>query len=106
VEEALIRILREPKNALTKQYTRLLALEDVKLSIDDAALTAIAQKAIKRGTGARGLRAIMEEVLRDIMFELPGRDDVVEVRVTEASVNNRATPPLLEIAPRKKRKEA
>jgi ATP-dependent Clp protease ATP-binding subunit ClpX len=104
-EEALVRILREPKNALTKQYTRLLGLEDVRFAIDDAALRAIAQKAIKRGTGARGLRAILEEILRDTMFDLPSRDDVVEVRVTESCVTN-ATQPLLEIAPRKQRKEA
>ena len=104
-EDALVRILREPKNALTKQYTRLLGLEDVRFAIDDAALKAIAQKAIKRGTGARGLRAILEEILRDTMFDLPSRDDVVEVRVTESCVTN-ATQPLLEIAPRKQRKEA
>jgi ATP-dependent Clp protease ATP-binding subunit ClpX len=104
-EEALVRILREPKNALVKQYTRLFALEDVRLVLEDAALHAIAQKALKRGTGARGLRAILEEILRDIMFELPGREDVVEVRVTEQCVTAGA-PPMLEIAPRKQRKEA
>jgi ATP-dependent Clp protease ATP-binding subunit ClpX len=104
-EDALVRILREPKNALTKQYSRLLGLEDVRFTIDDAALRAVAQKAIKRGTGARGLRAILEEILRDTMFDLPSRDDVVEVHVTESCVTN-GTPPLLEIAPRKQRKEA
>jgi ATP-dependent Clp protease ATP-binding subunit ClpX len=104
-EESLVRILKEPKNALTKQYTRLLALEDTRLTIEESALRAIAQKAIKRGTGARGLRAILEEVLRDIMFDLPSRDDIVEVRVTEGCITN-GTPPLLEIAPRKQRKEA
>src|SRR6185436_13705526 len=104
-EEALVRILREPKNALIKQYTRLLELENVRFTIDDAALKAIAQKAIKRGTGARGLRAILEDILRNTMFELPSRDDVVEVHITESSVTN-GTPPLLEIAPRKQRKEA
>jgi ATP-dependent Clp protease ATP-binding subunit ClpX len=104
-EESLVRILKEPKNALLKQYTRLLSLEDTKLTFDDAALRAIAQKAIKRGTGARGLRAILEEILRDVMFDLPGRDDVVEVRVTEACVTSGA-PPMLEIAARKQRKEA
>ena len=104
-EEALVRILREPKNALVKQYGRLFGLEDVRFAIDDGALKAIAHKAIKRGTGARGLRAILEEILRDVMFELPSRDDVVEVRVTEACVTNK-TPPMLEIAPRKQRKEA
>jgi ATP-dependent Clp protease ATP-binding subunit ClpX len=104
-EDALVRILKEPKNALLKQYQRLFSLEDTRLTFDEAALKAIAQKAIKRGTGARGLRAILEEILRDVMFELPGREDVVEVRVTEACITNGA-PPMLEIAPRKQRKEA
>jgi ATP-dependent Clp protease ATP-binding subunit ClpX len=104
-EDALVRILREPKNALVKQYARLFGLEDVRFAIDDAALNAIAKKAIKRGTGARGLRAILEEILRDVMFDLPSRQDVVEVRVTESSVTNK-TPPLLELAPHKQRKEA
>src|SRR2546428_699852 len=70
-EDALIRILIEPKNALTKQYQKLFELEDVRLTIEKDALKAIAQKAIKRGTCARGLRAILEEMMTDIMFELP-----------------------------------
>ena len=104
-EEALVRILREPKNALTKQYAKLFDLEEVKLSFDDAALRAIALKAIKRGTGARGLRAIVEELLTEVMFDLPSRDDVVEVKVAEATVTN-GTAPLLEIAPKRRKKEA
>ena len=104
-EDALVRILKEPKNALTKQYTKLFDLEEVKLAFDEGALRAIAQKALKRGTGARGLRAIVEELLTDIMFDLPGRDDVVEVRVVESTVVN-ATPPLLEINPKRQKKEA
>ena len=83
-EDALVRILKEPKNALTKQYTKLFELEDVKLTFEETALRAIAKKALKRGTGARGLRAILEELLTDIMFDLPSRDDVVEVKVTES----------------------
>src|SRR5688572_28734820 len=105
-EEALVRILKEPKNALTKQYKKLFELEEVELTFDEAALRAVAQKALKRGTGARGLRAIVEEILTDVMFDLPTRDDVVEVKVTEASVNNPGTPPLLEISPQRKKKEA
>ena len=70
-EEALVRILKEPKNALTKQYTKLFELEEVKLTFEESALRAIAQKALKRGTGARGLRAILEEILTDVMFDLP-----------------------------------
>ena len=105
-EGSLVRILKEPKNALTKQYKKLFELEEVQLTFDEAALRAVAQKALKRGTGARGLRAIVEEILTDVMFDLPTREDVVEVKVTEASVNNQGTPPLLEISPQRKKKEA
>ncbi len=104
-EEALVRILKEPKNALTKQYAKLFGLEDVKITFDEAALVAIAGKALKRGTGARGLRAILEEVLMEVMFDLPGRDDVVEVKVTESCIAN-GTQPLLEISPVRRKKEA
>ncbi len=104
-EDTLVRILKEPKNALTKQYTRLFALEDVKISFDEKALAAIAQRALKRGTGARGLRAILEESLMEIMFEIPARDDIIEVRVTESCITN-GTPPLLELSPLKRKKEA
>ncbi|MGH7604558.1 MAG: ATP-dependent Clp protease ATP-binding subunit ClpX [Gemmatimonadaceae bacterium] len=104
-EDALVRILKEPKNALTKQYAKLFGLEDVKITFDEGALTAIATKALKRGTGARGLRAILEEVLMEVMFDLPGRDDVVEVKVTESCITN-GTQPLLEISPMRRKKEA
>ncbi len=104
-EDALVRILKEPKNALTKQYTKLFELEEVKLTFDEPGLLAIAQKALKRGTGARGLRAILEEILTDVMFDLPTREDVEEVRITETSVVH-GTPPLLEISPQRKKKEA
>jgi ATP-dependent Clp protease ATP-binding subunit ClpX len=104
-EESLVRILKEPKNALTKQYQRLFALEDVKITFEESALTAIATKALKRGTGARGLRAILEESLMDIMFDIPARDDVVEVRVTASCITNN-TPPLLELSPARRKKEA
>ena len=105
-ETALVRILKEPKNALTKQYRKLFELEEVQLTFDEPALRAVAQKALRRGTGARGLRAIVEEILTEVMFDLPTRDDVVEVKVTEASVNNSGTPPLLELSPQRKKKEA
>ncbi len=104
-EESLVRILQEPKNALTKQYTKLFGLEEVKLTFESSALRAIAQKALKRGTGARGLRAILEELLTDVMFDLPTREDVVEVKITEPSVLS-GTAPLLELAPTKRKKEA
>src|SRR5947209_5035289 len=104
-EESLVRILKEPKNALTKQYAKLFELEEVKLTFEESALKAISQKALKRGTGARGLRAILEEILTDVMFDLPTREDVEEVKVTESAVLN-GTAPLLEITPHRKKKEA
>jgi ATP-dependent Clp protease ATP-binding subunit ClpX len=104
-EESLVRILKEPKNALTKQYAKLFGLEDVKITFEEGALVAIASKALKRGTGARGLRAILEEVLMEVMFDLPGREDVVEVKVTESCITN-GTQPLLEISPMRRKKEA
>src|SRR2546422_640968 len=91
-EDALMRILVEPKNALTKQYQKLFELEDVRLSIEKDALKAIAQKALKRGTGARGLRAILEEMMTDIMFDLPSRDDVREVAITAECVTDGRQP--------------
>jgi ATP-dependent Clp protease ATP-binding subunit ClpX len=104
-EDALVRILKEPKNALTKQYAKLFSLEDVKLTFEESALRAVAQKALKRGTGARGLRAILEELLTEVMFDLPGREDVTEVKITESSVT-KGTAPLLEISPQRRKKEA
>jgi ATP-dependent Clp protease ATP-binding subunit ClpX len=104
-EEALVRILKEPKNALTKQYQKLFELETVRITFEESALRAVAQKALKRGTGARGLRAILEEVLLNVMFDLPSRDDVVEVKVTESCIVN-GSPPMLEIAPKRQKKEA
>ncbi len=102
-EDALIRILIEPKNALTKQYQKLFELEDVRLTVEKEALKAIAQKAIKRGTGARGLRAILEEMMTDIMFELPSRDDVREVAVTAECVSEGR--PLLLVTERVRQKK-
>jgi ATP-dependent Clp protease ATP-binding subunit ClpX len=104
-EDSLVRILKEPKNALTKQYAKLFELEEVKLTFEDSALRAISQKALKRGTGARGLRAILEELLTEVMFDLPTREDVEEVKLTESAVVN-GTAPLLEISPQRKKKEA
>jgi ATP-dependent Clp protease ATP-binding subunit ClpX len=104
-EEALVRILKEPKNALVKQYAKLFDLESVKITFEESALRAVAQKALKRGTGARGLRAILEESLLDVMFDLPTREDVVEVKVTEGCITHGA-PPLIELAPKRVKKEA
>ena len=91
-EAALVTILTEPKNALVKQYQRLFEIEGVKLTFSGDALIAIAKRAIKRKTGARGLRSIMEDILLDTMFELPGMNDVSEVVVNDEAVNNGAKP--------------
>jgi len=104
-EESLIKILLEPKNALTKQYKKLFELEQVGLTFDPEALKAVAQGAMKRGTGARGLRAILEESMTDIMFELPSRDDVREVVLTRECVTE-GRPPLLVTERARKKKEA
>ncbi len=91
-EDALVTILSQPKNALVKQYQRLFELEDAKLSFTEDALKAIAIRAIDRKTGARGLRSIMEDILLDTMFELPGMENVTEVVVGEDAVNREAEP--------------
>ncbi|WP_105243229.1 ATP-dependent Clp protease ATP-binding subunit ClpX [Streptococcus suis] len=95
--EDLVRILTEPKNALVKQYQTLLSYDDVELEFDEDALLAIAEKAIERKTGARGLRSIIEETMLDVMFEVPGQDNVKRVRVTKAAVDGKEKP-LLETA--------
>ncbi|MFY9612537.1 MAG: ATP-dependent Clp protease ATP-binding subunit ClpX, partial [Tissierellaceae bacterium] len=94
-EEALVRILTEPRNALEKQYKELFAMENVDLEFDEEALRAIAKKAIERKTGARGLRSIIEETMLDIMFELPSRDDVEKCLITKETVLNNAEPTLV-----------
>ena len=96
--EALINILTEPKNALVRQYRRLFELDGVDLEFSDDALEAIADQAILRGTGARGLRAIMEEVLQSVMYEVPSRDDVATVVITKEVVLEHVNPT---IVPRK-----
>lgn len=93
--DALIQILSTPKNALVKQYQKMFQIDGVELVFDDAALDAIAEQALERGTGARGLRAIMEEVLLPVMFDLPSREDVASVVVTEDVVLNGAEPTMI-----------
>ena len=93
-EDALVRILTEPKNALVRQYTKLMRMDGVELEFTDEALRAIAQQAIERKSGARGLRAIIEGILLDIMFELPVRDDVKKCIVTEETVRKHKEPEL------------
>ena len=90
----LVRILTEPRNALVKQYQTLLSYDGVELEFDQDALEAIASKAIERKTGARGLRSIIEEVMMDVMFEIPSQEDVTKVRITKEAVDGTAAPVL------------
>jgi ATP-dependent Clp protease ATP-binding subunit ClpX len=105
-EDALVTILSKPKNALVKQYQRLFELEGAKLTFTDDALVAIAKRAIERKTGARGLRSIMEDILLDTMFELPGMDTVTEVVVNEEAVGPDAQPLMIHDDTKKKAKPA
>lgn len=106
-EEALYRIMTEPKNALLKQYQALFHLDEVDLEFDDEAIRLIAQKAIERKTGARGLRGILEEIMLDVMFEIPSRGDVKKVRITEENVKEKTFPTLmLEQKSKKSKKES
>jgi ATP-dependent Clp protease ATP-binding subunit ClpX len=93
--DALIQILSTPKNALVKQYQKMFQIDGVELVFDDTALDAIAEQALERGTGARGLRAIMEEVLLPVMFDLPSREDVASVVITEDVVLKGAEPTMI-----------
>lgn len=93
--DALVQILVEPKNALSKQYQKFFEMEDVELEFTDGALEAIADQALLRGTGARGLRAILEEVLLEVMYDLPSRTDVGKVIIDEAAVVERVNPTLV-----------
>ena len=104
-QDSLVRILQEPKNALVKQYKRIFDLDGVGLTFDPAALWEIAHQSVELGTGARGLRAVLERILRDVMFELPSRTDVREVVVTPECAAGKM-PPLLVLRPEARRKEA
>ena len=94
-EDMLVQILKEPRNAIIKQYTRLLELDEVKLTFDDGALHAIARAAMEKDTGARALRAIIEEFMLDIMYEIPKDDSIGEVVITEEYVEHRGGPRIL-----------
>jgi len=91
-ESALINILTEPKNALAKQYKRLLEMDGVSLKFTDGALKAIAQEAVRRKTGARGLRAILESSMLDVMYDIPSRKTAKEVVINEEVILNKETP--------------
>ena len=91
-EAQLIRVMTEPKNALTKQFAKLLEMDGVKLHFTDGALTELAKAAIKRGTGARGLRSLMEKMMLDTMYEIPDSNDIASVKITDKVVLGQATP--------------
>ena len=91
-KEMLIQILKEPKNAILKQYQKLLELDEVKLEFDDSALEAIAEKAMEKDTGARALRAIIEEFMLDIMYEIPKDDNIGQVTITGAYIEGTGGP--------------
>jgi ATP-dependent Clp protease ATP-binding subunit ClpX len=105
--ESLVRILTEPKNAITKQYARFMEMEGVKLDFTEDALKAIAQSALARGTGARGLRAVIEEAMLEVMYDIPSRSDVIGCTISKECILNGA-PPLLTFRGEreKRRKEA
>ncbi|MGQ0483634.1 MAG: ATP-dependent Clp protease ATP-binding subunit ClpX [Pseudonocardia sp.] len=105
-KDALVQILTEPRNALVKQYRKLFEMDGVELEFNDDALDAVADQAILRGTGARGLRAIMEEVLLPVMYDIPSRDDVAKVQVTGKTVRENVNPTIVPRQPaRRERRE-
>ena len=94
-EHALVRILTEPRNALVKQYQKLFEMEEVLLKFTEGALASIALEAVSRKTGARGLRAIMEEIMLDVMYDLPSRDNIRECIISEEVVDRKKDPILV-----------
>lgn len=104
-EEALVRILTEPKNALTKQYEKLFDLDGVSLEFQEGALRAVAKEALKRNTGARGLRAIIEDIMLEIMYDVPTRDDITKVIITEDCILKKEMPLVVSSEKKKKKKE-
>jgi ATP-dependent Clp protease ATP-binding subunit ClpX len=103
---AMVRILTEPRNALVKQYQKLLDMEDVDLVFEPGALEAIADLAVQRKTGARGLRSILERVMRNVMFDVPDQDDVRQIVVTRETIEKQSDPLLIGGDPSTEVKEA
>lgn len=104
-EEALVRILTEPRNALVKQYQKLFEMDGVSLEFKPEALTAIAKEAMRRNTGARGLRAILEEVMLDVMYEVPSRSDVTKCVITKEAILKKEKPIFISVDRKKKKEE-
>jgi len=105
-EDDLVRILTEPRNALVRQYEKLFELDGVTLEFQPEALRAIAQEAIRRNTGARGLRAILEEIMLNVMYEIPSRGDVTKCVVSRDTVLKREQPLIVTVDRKKKREGA
>ena len=101
--EDLVKILTEPKNALVKQYQKLFAMDNVDLEFEESAIKEIASLAQERKTGARGLRAILEEVMLNVMYEIPSRDDVDKCIITEESVKEKVEPDMVYLEPNAKK---
>lgn len=104
-EEALVRILTEPKNALVKQYEKLLELDGVSLEFQPDALVAIAREALRRNTGARGLRSILEEIMMDVMYEIPSREEAAKCIITKETILKREKPVIISVERKKKKEE-
>ncbi|CQR72441.1 ATP-dependent Clp protease ATP-binding subunit ClpX [Sporomusa ovata DSM 2662] len=104
-EDALVRILIEPKNALVKQYQKFLEIDNVQLEFKDEALKEIAAEALKRNTGARGLRAIIETIMRNVMYDIPSRTDIAKCIVTKEVISNKEEPVLVAVERKNKKKE-
>ena len=94
-EEMMVQILKEPKNAILKQYQKLFRLDNVELAIEPEAIRAVAKKALERKTGARGLRSILEGVMTDIMYEIPSRSDVAKCIITQQTIEEDTQPELI-----------
>jgi ATP-dependent Clp protease ATP-binding subunit ClpX len=101
-EEELVCVLTDPKNALTKQYAKLFSMDNVGLTFTKDALKALAQEAVRKGTGARALRAILEKLMLDLMYDLPSREDIIEVTINRAVIDGKKSP----LIRRKQDKEA
>ena len=104
-QDALVRIITEPRNALIKQYKKLFLIDNVELEVEDEAVKTIAEKALGRKTGARGLRSILEKVMTDIMFEIPSRKDVKKCILTKGAIENEMRPTLVLAEPKKEKQQ-
>jgi len=105
-EDALVKILTQPKNALVKQYQKFFEMDGINLEFKEDALQTIAREAMKRNTGARGLRAIIEDIMLEVMYELPSRDDITRCTITREVVDKKEQPILLTVDRKKKKEES